>query len=134
MVEKMQNNIGEARRSYALTLESGRFTQEDAARAFGVALSTYRSWEQGVGRGLYGEQLSRIADLYGCSCDYLLCRTDTPEFKSVQTLTKYEKELVDAYRSASPTARAAILASVHAIAASIGEGVGHYEYEFGVTA
>jgi len=124
----MRNNIGEARRSYALTLLNGTFTQEDAAERFGVSLSTYKKWEQGQGK-MNGQQLTEIADFYGCSCDYLLCRTDTPEFKSVQTLTKDEKELVDAYRSASPTARAAILASVHAIAASIGEGVGTYTYE-----
>ena len=32
----MQNNIGEARRSYAMTREDGKFSQEDAAAYFGV--------------------------------------------------------------------------------------------------
>ena len=34
-------------------------------------------WEQGKGK-LNGEILCRIADKYGTSTDYLLCRTDDP--------------------------------------------------------
>lgn len=71
----MRNNIGDARRSYALSV--GGFTQEDAASFFGVSLGTYRNWEQGVGK-LNGEILCAIADKYECSTDYLLCRTSDP--------------------------------------------------------
>ena len=71
----MQNNIQDARVSYGLVV--GKYTQEDAARDFCVSLGTYRNWEQGVGK-LNGEILSAIADKYGCSVDYLLCRTTDP--------------------------------------------------------
>lgn len=74
----MDNNIGEARRSYALTTESGVFTQEDAARELGVSLSTYRRWEQGVFKGLKGESLRKMADLYGVTTDYLLSLDTKP--------------------------------------------------------
>lgn len=75
MNSKMDNNIGEARRSYALS--HGKFTQQHAADFFGVALSTYRDWEQGKGK-LNGEILCAMADKYVCSVDYLLCRTEDP--------------------------------------------------------
>ena len=90
----MQNNIGEARRSYGLTLESGKFSQEDAARHFDVSLSTYQKWEQGTGKSLKIERLCELADLYGTSVDYLLCRTDNPSFKPVRHFGKYEQELL----------------------------------------
>lgn len=74
----MENNIGEARRNYAVTLDSGKFTQEDAARFFGVSKGTYSAWEQGVGKGLKGEQLKNIADKYNTTVDYLLKLSDNP--------------------------------------------------------
>ena len=98
----MQNNIGEARRSYALM--TGKFTQDDAAAFFGVAASTYKGWEQGVGK-LNGEILCAIADKYGCSTDYLLCRTSDPTpYRPVTNgtpLSENEKNLLDSYRELS---------------------------------
>ena len=73
----MDNNIGEARRSYENTLGGGKFTQDDAAAFFDVSPSTYKKWEQGIGK-LNGEILCAIADKFGVSVDYLLCRTDNP--------------------------------------------------------
>lgn len=58
----MDNNIGEARRSYEKTLQSGKFTQKDAADFFGVREGTYAHWEQGRGK-LNGEILCAV------SCD-----------------------------------------------------------------
>ena len=75
----MENNIGEARRNYAATLDSGKFTQEEAARFFGVSKGTYSAWEQGVGKGLKGEQLKKIADKYQTTVDYLLQLSDKPD-------------------------------------------------------
>ncbi len=91
----MQNNIGEARRSYAMACKSGSFTQGDAAAYFGVSLSTYQKWEQGTGKSLKVETLCAIADLYGTSVDYLLCRVDTPKFEQVRRPGRYEQELSD---------------------------------------
>lgn len=72
----MHNNIGEARRIYSLATGK-KVNQADAAKMFGVALSTYRDWEQGKGK-LNGEILCAMADKYDCSVDYLLCRTEDP--------------------------------------------------------
>ena len=94
----MDNKIGEARRAYAHMTASGKFTQKDAAAALGVNLGTYRHWEQGIGRGLYGEQLVAIADLYQCSVDYLLCRTESPDFNPDARLSRDEKVLISSYR------------------------------------
>ena len=55
-----ENNIGEARRNYALSTESGRFTQEDAARAIGVATGT-SSPTCSTMRGATGRLLFRLA-------------------------------------------------------------------------
>ena len=89
----MNNNIGEARRTYSAA--HGKFTQQDAAKVFGVALSTYRGWEQGVGKGLNGEQLCKLADFYDTSVDYLLCRTNNPRFSQTRYPGRYEMELMD---------------------------------------
>lgn len=106
----MRNNIGDARRSYALS--HGQFTQEVAARFFGVSLSTYRNWEQGVGK-LNGEILCAVADKYGCSTDYLLCRTADPEpyppRRQRPTGTEDEQRLMDAYRECTPRERCSLL-------------------------
>lgn len=91
----MENNIGEARRSYAMTREDGSFSQEDAARYFDVSLSTYQKWEQGIGKSLKLETLCAIADLYGVSTDYLLCRVDSPKFEPVRHMGRYERELAE---------------------------------------
>lgn len=128
----MDNNIDLARKLYEIRNHI-TFTQKHAAIRFGVSESTYKKWEQGSVK-VNGEQLVMLAEFYGVTADYLLCMSDDPEGYSpdlshARELSDEEKKLVDAYRSASPTARAAILASVHAIAASIGEGVGTYTYE-----
>jgi transcriptional regulator with XRE-family HTH domain len=65
----MENFIGEARRNYET--KNGRFTQKDAAKCFGVSLSTYKKWEQGQGM-MNGEQLREIAMKYDTTVDYLL--------------------------------------------------------------
>jgi hypothetical protein len=40
MVDKVKNRIGDARRSYAMVRLDGKFTQEDAAKEFGVSLGS----------------------------------------------------------------------------------------------
>lgn len=98
----MNNNIAEARMSYGLTLESGTLTQKDAAEMLNVKLSTYKKWEQGQGK-LNGEILCMLADAYGCSVDYLLCRTKSPRFVEVRTgpsLSAEESRMLSVYRAA----------------------------------
>ena len=113
----MENNIGEARRSYALSV--GGFTQEAAASFFNVSLGTYRNWEQGIGK-LNGEIMCAIADKYGCSTDYLLCRTDDPSpyptAKSDIAESREEERLVDAYRRCTKRERMAVLNTAETMA------------------
>lgn len=114
----MQNNIGEARRSYGIRI--GReVTQDAAAEMFGVSPSGYKKWEQGVGK-LNGEILCAIADKYGCSTDYLLCRTDDPtpfpasSPKAAETAE--EERLVSAYHKCTKRERLAVLNTAEAMA------------------
>ena len=107
----MQNNIGEARRSYGTTLDNGGFSQEDAAEYFGVSVSTYQKWEQGTGKSLKLETLCEMADLYGTSVDYLLCRTDNPSFNKVRNLGRYERELENVLPSLDEQQKEILLAT-----------------------
>lgn len=114
----MQNNIGEARRSYGIRI--GReITQDAAAEIFGVSPSGYKKWEQGIGK-LNGEILCAIADKYGCSTDYLLCRTDdpTPYLASTSQLSESpdEERLVAAYRRCTKRERMAVLNTAETMA------------------
>lgn len=113
MDSKMDNNIGEARRMYSQV--HGKFTQDDAARFFGVASSTYKGWEQGVGK-LNGDILCRIADKYDCSVDYLLCRVKDPTpYPRRAAKTDEERRLLDAFRESSDSDKGVISAVAVAI-------------------
>ena len=122
-----ENNIGEARRNYALSTESGRFTQEDAARAIGVATGTYRNWEQGIGKGLKGEQLKKLSELYGVTVDYLLKRTDDPHYLPISrqrpsiAMTADETELLALYRSMDASGRETALRLLTALSPRAGD-------------
>ena len=96
----MENRIGEARREYADRV--GKFTQEDAAKFFGVSLSTYKKWEQGKGM-MNGEQLRMIAMKYDTTVDYLLeITTKSDHDVYIYDLNENEHELVDIMRSITP--------------------------------
>lgn len=105
----MDNNIGNARREYAKRV--GKYTQEDAARDFGVSLSAYRNWEQGKNLPNAGVANS-IAKKYGVTVDYLLNSKVSYSVISLEksvTLAKDEQELLDAYRQVEPWERELIL-------------------------
>ena len=89
-------------------------------------VGTYTNWEQG--KQMFSlEQACEMADALNCTLDELGGRARALE--ETYALTDDEKKLVDVYRSSSPVAQVAILSTVEAIAASIGEGVGTYTYE-----
>ena len=50
-------------------------TQEQLAEAVGVSPSAVRSWESGTTKP-GPHQLMKMSDLFGCSIDYLLERTN----------------------------------------------------------
>ena len=99
------NNIGNARRAYSKS-NNVKFTQEDAAKHFGVSVGTYRNWEQGR-VDLNAAQIGEIADFYGVSSDYLLKMEKSLANGTVLSIG--EKELVEAFRSVEPWAKELIL-------------------------
>ena len=113
----MGNNIGNARRDFSK--RSGKFTQEDAAKEFGVSLSAYRNWEQGKFLPNAGV-INSIAKKYGVTVYYLLGVTNTPsriEYASI-ALSTPEEELVDIYRSLPQKGREQLLVFARGCAAS----------------
>ncbi len=53
-------------------------TQTEVGEALGVNQRTYSNYELGI-RSLSAEILTKLADYYGVSVDYLLGRTDEPK-------------------------------------------------------
>ena len=102
------NNIGDARRLYAV--ENGGFTQQDAASALGMSISTYRNYEQGRTDPSL-EMLRRIAELFNVSVDYLVGLPD----RSPECLTEGERELLSLYRKSNDAGKRAIIASSYGI-------------------
>ena len=58
----------------ALRIKSG-LTQEMIAEKLDVALTTYSNWEQGTRKPNYNIIIA-LADIHGCSTDYILGRTN----------------------------------------------------------
>ena len=67
----MQNRIRDLRDDHDMT-------HQQVADAIGITQRKYSYVETGT-QPLTDELLCALADLYGVSADYLLCRTDTPQ-------------------------------------------------------
>lgn len=67
----MRNRIKDLRDDHDMT-------QQQVADAIGITQRKYSYVETGT-QPLTDELLCALADLYGVSADYLLCRTDTPQ-------------------------------------------------------
>ena len=121
--DRMENNIGDARRRYELNTGK-KFTQKDAAEYFCVSLGTYRNWEQGVGKGLKGKQLKEIADKYDTTVDYLLRLTDSPKISyhaiALDEPKRPDKldELCELYRSMTDEGRSQLMIYARGLAAT----------------
>lgn len=78
-------------------------TMRDVAEKVGVSLSAYQKYENGT-RDVSTEMLSKLADFYGVTTDYLLGR-DTGEPEPLDQLaaefnmTALEKKIVENYLS-----------------------------------
>lgn len=57
--------------------KSAKYTQDQVAESLSVPVRTYGSWERGERQPDF-ETLSKIADLYNVTADYLLGRTPVP--------------------------------------------------------
>ena len=77
--------------------------QSELAESLNVNAVTVSRYETGE-RGLDVETICRLCDIFGCTADYLLGRSDrqTPE------LTAEEEQLLAAWASAPPEIRAII--------------------------
>ena len=116
----MKNNISAARMMYGKS--HGIFTQEDAAHEFGVSMSTYQKWEQGVGR-LNGEILSELADFYGVSIEYLLARTPDPSpLPRTSGPSDEVGELLRLYDSMNASGRLHLMVYARGLAATFPKG------------
>ena len=105
MTRTHPNNIAESRRAYSRKTGK-KFTQEDAARHFGIALSTYRNYEQE--RSLPNASvISDMADFYGVSSDYLIGKTAITHMEDSRT--ESERELVRIWRTLNDRDKAAVL-------------------------
>ena len=109
----MDNRIREARKDYAS--KHGKFTQEDAARYFGVSVSTYQKWEQGQGM-MNGSQLRALAEKYETTVDYLIMAVDPPKQEKPAPM-RGEAELLWYYRSMNAEGRSALLDQAEFLAA-----------------
>ena len=67
----MENRVRELR-------EDNDYTQQYVADKIGITQRKYSYVETGT-QPLTDDLLCALADLYGVSVDYLLCRTDTPQ-------------------------------------------------------
>ena len=107
---KAPNNISAARRAFA-ERTGVKYTQEDAARDFGVSLSTYRNYEQEVNLPNMGVAAA-IARKFGVSIDYLLGQDDSPTRINTftETLTVDELRLIDLYRDLSDSGKEELIA------------------------
>ena len=89
----LSDNIKKARLARGLT-------QQNASELLGISSSVYSRYETG-NRMPPLDMFEKMADVFDVSCDYLLGRENV-----IGTmLTEYEKELIEAFRSADMRAR-----------------------------
>jgi transcriptional regulator with XRE-family HTH domain len=80
-------------------------TQQELADALGLSKSTVAYYETGR-RAPNIKMIHKICDFFGCTSDYLLCRTTYP----YQSLTEHEDAFLAALDAADQSTRDAALA------------------------
>ena len=70
------NRLKEARRAKGLT-------QVDVAKYIGITQGGYSGWERGD-TNIDSASLSRLAELFGVTTDYLLCKTESPASQALR--------------------------------------------------
>ena len=92
ILHRIQMNIG--RRIKSLRQER-ELTQKQLASLLGVGASTIGMYETGK-RSLDSEMVRRMANFFGVSSDYLLCRTNVRDSKELDSKEK-AKEILSAF-------------------------------------
>ena len=82
-----------------LRLEKG-WKQEELAELLHTKRQTIGHYETGE-RGIDADTICKLCDVFGCTADYLLCRSSRP----APELTPAEEELLLAYAAATPEIR-----------------------------
>ena len=80
-----------------LLIEQGK-TQSSLCDYLGIRSDMYSRWKKGESRS-YMFDIGRIADFFGVSADYILCRTE--QEVSASTLTAAESRLLSRFRALS---------------------------------
>lgn len=106
------NRLRELRKNKGLT-------QKEVAQAIGVSAQSYGYYENWINKP-DPETLTKLADFFGCTIDYLVGRED--DFGNVTVagdgvrLSEQERELLEAFDTLGPFERDGILVQVKALA------------------
>lgn len=82
---------------------SRNWQQADLAEAMHVSQNSVSRYERET-RSLNPEIILQLCDIFGCTADYLLCRSDTPSPK----ISEDEAALLRAYRAADDHTKAVV--------------------------
>lgn len=100
--------------------EDRNLTQQDVAKAIQTSQTNIGRWEKGINEPAAG-YLIQLANLFECTIDYLLERSDdfgniTIKEKSLSEITHEEQALLDDFRSLPRQERAQAIEYVHYLA------------------
>lgn len=90
--------------------------QSDLAKAINITRAAVGHYETGY-RSLDVETIHKLCDIFGCTADYLLGRSEQP----APDLTDEEARLIAAFREADEDARAMVLLALKKWMPPIGE-------------
>ena len=82
---------------------SKNFTQVKLAELLNCTSTAVSKYEQGQ-LGLDAELINKLCGIFGCTADYLLCRSDSPS----AVISEDEASLLRAYRAADDHTRAVV--------------------------
>ena len=80
-----------------------KWRQEDLAARLNVGKGTISRYENEQ-LGLDVDTIHALCDLFGCTADYLLCRSSSPS----RSISKQDAALIEAYHAADDNIRKAI--------------------------
>ena len=80
-----------------------KWRQDDLAARLNVGKGTISRYENEL-LGLDVETIHALCDLFGCTSDYLLCRSNSP----ARALSQQDAALIEAYHAADENIRKAI--------------------------
>ena len=89
--------------------ESKGLTKKQVAAGVGITDRAYIAYEYGE-RDVSTETLSKLADFYGVTTDYLLGREPAPDpFANLGLCEESEEDVIDKYMSLPPNIRACLM-------------------------